>query len=174
MLIFAQSPVSLATNITTCYHVGPICCTAVRRESPLDLLPSHRSNTDSILLLQVQCLVSSLNSSTCSPADQACLCHDQHYSSTVSSCVLNSCDVPDALLVKNATWSGCGFPEPNRDSSLRAAVIVITAVTSIFFILRILSRVVKIAQWGWDDTTCTFAFVSPFSVTAHPTRCCLY
>lgn len=104
--------------------------------------------------------MSSLSFSACAAADQACLCADQQYSNMVESCVLSNCQVTEALIVKNATWSGCGFPVHNRDSSLTATIIVLSVIPSLLFILRMLSRAVKIAPWGWDDSTIVVAYVS--------------
>lgn len=109
--------------------------------------------------LQLQCIVSSLNSSACAAANQTCLCADQHYTHIVETCVLASCDVRQALAVKNATWSGCGFPTHNADASMIGANVVCIVLIVTFFGLRMLSRAVKIAPWGWDDTTITIAFV---------------
>lgn len=67
------------------------------------------------------------------------------------------------IVVKNATSNACGLPEPNQDATLLALEVVLFGLQTMFFILRMLNRAVRMAPWGMDDTTITIAFVSPFS-----------
>lgn len=111
---------------------------------------------------QLTCLVSSLSASTCAPTDTACLCADQGFANVVTSCVTSNCTIRQSLVVKNYTASNCGLPEPNHDATLVAITVVLITLQTIFFALRMLCRAVRIAPWGWDDTTIVLAFVSCF------------
>lgn len=76
---------------------------------------------------------------------------------------MSNCTIRESLVVKNATWSGCGFPEPNQDTSIIVVTAVVLSLQTIVFGLRMLCRAVRIAPWGWDDTTIVVAFVSACS-----------
>ncbi|CAN8098244.1 unnamed protein product [Discula destructiva] len=108
----------------------------------------------------LNCLVASFHVSSCNSMDQPCLCADKVYDHTVTSCVLSNCTVKEGLVIKNATWSGCGFPEQDQSNTILAFTVVLFVLQLLFFGARMLARVVKLAPWGWDDTTITIAFVT--------------
>lgn len=62
-------------------------------------------------------------------------------------------------VVKNATTHACGLPEPNQDATLLALYVVLFGFQTVFFVLRMLNRAVRMAPWGLDDTTIVIPFV---------------
>lgn len=101
----------------------------------------------------------SLNATTCTPTNTTCLCTDEFFGNVVAACVQSSCTIRDQLRVMNGTASNCGRREPDPKNSLIAITVVLIALQTIFFVLRMLCRIVRIAPWGWDDTTIVMAFV---------------
>ncbi|KAJ4414490.1 hypothetical protein N0V82_007887 [Gnomoniopsis sp. IMI 355080] len=62
------------------------------------------------------------------------------------------------LTIKNGTASSCGQPEPTKDETLLIVTAFVISLQTIFFALRMLCRAVRIAPWGWDDTSIVVAF----------------
>lgn len=156
---------------TTCYHVGPIRHTTMWREYHLQLSPRPQTGrtaektADRGTASQLQCLVLSLNATSCQPLNTTCLCLDTVFESVVTKCVQSTCTVREMLAIKNGTASNCGLPETDPKDSLLAITIVLTTLQTIFFSLRMLCRAVRIAPWGWDDTTIVPGFVGHIHTT---------
>lgn len=70
--------------------------------------------------------------------------------------------------VENISRAQCGIPETNHDASVIAQTLVHFFLQTIFFGLRMLCRAVRIAPWGWDDTTIVIAYVSATRVVHGP------
>lgn len=134
---------------------------------------------------KLACIVSSLPVSDCAVTNNTCFCADEGYAAVVENCVLSNCTIRETLgmhpargkprgqerrtkahsyaVITNFTAANCGFQEANQDFTFVLINILIFGVGSIFFWLRILSRVVGVAQWGWDDTTIAIAYVGHWS-----------
>lgn len=111
---------------------------------------------------QLSCLMSSLNATACVATNTTCLCLDKTFESVVTACVVENCTVREMLSIKNGTASNCGQPEPTQDETLLIVTILVITLQTIFFVLRMLCRAVRIAPWGADDTSIVIAFVSHF------------
>ncbi|KAL2279609.1 hypothetical protein FJTKL_13298 [Diaporthe vaccinii] len=107
----------------------------------------------------VSCIISSLPTSSCALTDYTCLCLDQVYNSAVTNCVILGCAVKDQLVVKRITATNCNLPIIDRGPIVTILQIVVTIIQDIFFIIRIASRILKLAPWGPDDTTIVVAWV---------------
>lgn len=92
-----------------------------------------------------------------------CLCTDKVFETVVTACVQSTCTIREQLKVMNGTANNCGLPEPDPKNSLIAITVVLIALQTIFFVLRMFCRWVRIAPWGWDDTTIVIAFVGQAS-----------
>lgn len=67
------------------------------------------------------------------------------------------------LVVKRITATNCNLPIIDRGPIVTILQIVVTIIQDIFFIIRIASRILKLAPWGPDDTTIVIAWVrTPF------------
>lgn len=68
------------------------------------------------------------------------------------------------LVVKRITATNCNLPIIDRGPIVTILQIVVTIIQDIFFIIRIASRILKLAPWGPDDTTIVIAWVrTPFT-----------
>ncbi|KAJ4393561.1 hypothetical protein N0V93_002773 [Gnomoniopsis smithogilvyi] len=112
------------------------------------------------------CLISSLSATTCAATNTTCLCLDKGFESVVSICVLSNCTIREVLAVKNGTSLHCGLPEANEVYTFTVITGVIISLQTVFFVLRMLCRAVRIAPWGWDDTTIVVAFIFTTSFAA--------
>ncbi|KAI7782216.1 hypothetical protein LA080_013761 [Diaporthe eres] len=101
----------------------------------------------------VNCLVSALSQSSCLPSDDSCLCADHVYNDFVNSCVLGNCSVKEQLTTQRVTSLGCGVTYNDTTGSLKLLHYLLFASQTIFFILRMASRALKLAPWDLDDTT---------------------
>lgn len=64
-------------------------------------------------------------------------------------------------MVKNVSWTGCGYPEINNDRSVLIINMTVFSLQTLFVGLRMLCRLVRIAPWGMDDATIAIAYVRP-------------
>lgn len=58
----------------------------------------------------------------------------------------------------NFTVTQCEPPEHSASSSVPVALIVLFSLETMFLILRIICRTLKLAAWGWDDLFIIAAF----------------
>lgn len=66
--------------------------------------------------------------------------------------------------VKNFTVTTCEHPEPPHLTSISIAFLVLFGIQTVFFMLRMLTRVIKLSKWGWDDATIIVAFLATIGV----------
>lgn len=66
--------------------------------------------------------------------------------------------------MKNFTVTICEHPEPPHLNSISTAFLVLFGIQTVFFILRMLTRALKLSKWGWDDATIIVAFVATIGV----------
>lgn len=102
-----------------------------------------------------------MNSTTCSILNQTCICADQYYLDVVSTCVLDTCTVEEALctspasrsciavnpsansccpalpVTKNATATTCHAPVRDRTQLLRNVTTILGVITGVFVIMRL-------------------------------------
>lgn len=63
------------------------------------------------------------------------------------------------IAVKRITATNCNLPIIDRGPIVTILQIVVTIIQDIFFLIRIASRILKLAPWGADDTTIVIAWV---------------
>ncbi|KAH8890042.1 hypothetical protein GQ53DRAFT_842284 [Thozetella sp. PMI_491] len=108
----------------------------------------------------ISCLAASLPESPCTATDDTCLCLDDHYNDVVTSCVKSNCTVVQSLTVKRITWSNCGFPLSDQSAMTERMQALLFTLESVAFLLRLLSKAMRLSNWWWDDTTITLAYFS--------------
>lgn len=63
------------------------------------------------------------------------------------------------------TKLGCNVKPTLYYADFMVPETVVFALSTVFFCLRLANRASRMANWGWDDTTCVIAWVwilSPF------------
>ncbi|TIC99458.1 hypothetical protein CH35J_005276 [Colletotrichum higginsianum] len=102
----------------------------------------------------VPCVSQALNFTTCAVSNltSACLCYDKPYISVLRSCVRAACDLDQAYLAKNVTWTRCGFPYHHQTGTVAGRVSLVVG-TALFVVVRLLAKVLRLSSWGPDDVT---------------------
>lgn len=72
--------------------------------------------------------------------------------------------------MKRITAVNCDLPVVDRSSEVVVLQVLITLIQDVFFLLRMLSKALKLSPWGADDTTIVIAWVSPGRRRAHDSR----
>lgn len=68
--------------------------------------------------------------------------------------------------IKNYTVNTCENPTAPSLYSINIAFLVLFGVQTVFFTLRMLTRVLKLSIWGWDDATILAAFLATIGIIA--------
>lgn len=61
-------------------------------------------------------------------------------------------------VMKNFTVNHCEQPDNHAPSSISLAFLILFGFETVFFLLRILCRALKLSTWGWDDLFITIAY----------------
>ncbi|KAL0943547.1 CFEM domain-containing protein [Colletotrichum truncatum] len=104
------------------------------------------------------CLSPALEYTPCAAANDTCLCDDMKYNMAVIHCVRVQCSVQQALITKNSTWTECGFAFHDEGATIQWVPSFLFGVLSLFFGMRLATKWMKLATWGWDDWTISFAY----------------
>ncbi|KZL64274.1 cfem domain-containing protein [Colletotrichum incanum] len=115
-------------------------------------------NLESIPSCAVNCMIQALPETSCSVADQACLCADPKFSAAVEPCIRSRCTIRESLSATNTTRTHCGFSYTDETAKIRWVSSVVTICASIFMGMRIMTKVTKLSAWGADDTVAAVAF----------------
>lgn len=62
--------------------------------------------------------------------------------------------------MKRITAANCQLPIADRSGEVVLLQILTTIIQDTFFIMRIISKALKLSPWGADDTTIVMAWVS--------------
>ncbi|KAH8895519.1 hypothetical protein GQ53DRAFT_53014 [Thozetella sp. PMI_491] len=106
------------------------------------------------------CFLDAFPETSCDPLDTPCLCLDAKYNQLVESCVRESCTVKEALVTKRITWLECDFPLSDKSRTTLLMQVLLFTLESLAFLTRLVSKVMKLSPWWWDDTTIAIAYVS--------------
>lgn len=155
-------------------HISPC---AVRIYPP-SLPPSHpvrRVSLPALLTrLQQQCLVSAIPASSCLTFTNAtCICTNEALTSAARACILDTCNVTDALAVARAQADACEYPVRNMRGRLLAP-LSIEMLGLVAVLLRLYSRWVNFRRYEADDwimVVCTPIFIV-FEVVGHVCEFC--
>lgn len=66
---------------------------------------------------------------------------------------MGNCTVKEQLTTQKVTSLGCGVTFDDTTGRLKLLHYLLFVLQTIFFILRMISRAVRLAPWGLDDTT---------------------
>lgn len=132
---------------------------------------------------QTICVAGLLSTTPCDTFNTTCLCEalDLENPNPFLLCVARLCSVPENLctrpgmnlprslaytcaVIKNYTVNTCENPTAPRLRSISVAFLVLFGVQTVFFALRMLTRVLKLSKWGWDDATIIVAFLATIGV----------
>ncbi|KAK9438245.1 Peptidase cysteine/serine, trypsin-like protein [Metarhizium brunneum] len=99
----------------------------------------------------IPCLGQSIPKSHCLMTNQTCLCTDQVFKDGLTNCVMSSCTIKEAIMVKNLTSTSCG--DPFRDKSGQYAVVskVFAIISAMFVIQRFAYKFWAKLEYGLDD-----------------------
>ncbi|KAI1146356.1 hypothetical protein F4825DRAFT_440998 [Nemania diffusa] len=97
------------------------------------------------------CLVEAITTkSNCSLIDPACSCASQAVQAAAGACVLQTCDIPDALATQNLTNSLCGIQSAN-DRAFIPVIYTFVVLSSVIITLRFVVRLTERIPLWWDD-----------------------
>ncbi|TDZ40084.1 Satratoxin biosynthesis SC1 cluster protein 4 [Colletotrichum sidae] len=105
------------------------------------------------------CLFEPLDYTPCEFTNSTCLCNDMNYNMAVIHCVRVQCSVQQALITKNSTWTDCGFTFHDEGSTIQWVPAFLFAVVTLFYGMRLATKWISLATWGWDDWTISFAYL---------------
>ncbi|OLN86986.1 hypothetical protein CCHL11_04603, partial [Colletotrichum chlorophyti] len=105
------------------------------------------------------CLFEPLDYTTCEFTNSTCLCLDMKYNMAVIHCVRVQCSVQQALLTKNETWADCGFQYHDETFALSWVPSFLFGIMTLFIVMRMTTKWMRMSTWGWDDWTIIFAYV---------------
>ncbi|KAF9889443.1 hypothetical protein FE257_007345 [Aspergillus nanangensis] len=110
-----------------------------------------------------QCLSTGLTASSCDPKDAPCICQDDILQSNVSTCVVMSCTIKEALLARNMSSTMCQLPV--RDIS-----DITPNITSVFMSLGIVATFMRCLQFkkhfGAEDIFAVLALLAAVAMGA--------
>ncbi|KAK4206795.1 hypothetical protein QBC37DRAFT_114306 [Rhypophila decipiens] len=98
----------------------------------------------------LDCIVTAVLNSTCSPSNTTCICGNVALQSQAHHCVLESCTVREQLSTLNITNANCGVFSGN-DQSWVPPMIFFVILAGVIFVLRLVSRIVCRTKLWWDD-----------------------
>ncbi|OIW29283.1 hypothetical protein CONLIGDRAFT_413814 [Coniochaeta ligniaria NRRL 30616] len=120
-----------------------------------------------------QCLIQSLNSTTCSILNQTCICTDQRFQDVVTTCVLKECTVKEALFTKNATATTCDAPVRDKTKLLADITVILGVITGALVALRLGFKLVitrmGLAMDDWLILATTVAGIPSTYIGVHGT-----
>nr|XP_036583744.1 CFEM domain-containing protein [Colletotrichum truncatum]KAF6792887.1 CFEM domain-containing protein [Colletotrichum truncatum] len=96
---------------------------------------------------------------TCSVADQACICNDHVLSGYVQECAMANCTVKELLVAQNATLATCGVAPSQQDTVMRWFRAVLFGLPTFFIVVRMINKYMKLSTWWWDDWTILIAYI---------------
>ncbi|KAH7021377.1 uncharacterized protein B0I36DRAFT_275940 [Microdochium trichocladiopsis] len=108
----------------------------------------------------VPCFIRGAAASPCL-TNTTCLCTDEHFVTSMETCVRSSCIIEDALLVKNASNTICGIEPHNAGTMYTEISSVMTGFALFLVILRVVyRRGITSLGLGPDDWTIMFVAAS--------------
>ncbi|KAL0942488.1 CFEM domain-containing protein [Colletotrichum truncatum] len=112
------------------------------------------------------CFAQALQQPEYAAKTQAQLCVDEGFNNVVGGCAKQACTVIESLNFLNITRTVCGMPMADHRNEARATSLALFVLATVFFVLRIVVKTLRIAPWGTDDTllVIAYAFLIPFVV----------
>ncbi|KAF2762872.1 hypothetical protein EJ05DRAFT_530043 [Pseudovirgaria hyperparasitica] len=103
----------------------------------------------------LKCTAAALSPETCpSLTDLSCVCSNAAFNANVSTCVMQSCTIPESLVAQNVSATLCGAPIRNRAPELVVITNIHIVLLAVFVVVRIFFKVfVARIPLGWDDWT---------------------
>ncbi|KAI8676178.1 CFEM domain-containing protein [Fusarium sp. Ph1] len=120
----------------------------------------------------IKCLATAIGNSTCSAADQACMCTNEQLQLEMNVCVKQTCTVKESLATANLTMTSCGAPIRDKSNQYLILSNTFAVITGLFIVQRFASKIYWKLPLGLDDWFMLITFLSgiPSSViTVHGT-----
>ncbi|KAH7327789.1 putative PTH11-typeG-protein-coupled receptor [Stachybotrys elegans] len=104
--------------------------------------------------------------SPCSVEDMDCLCRDTELIRLTELCAIDNCPVRQSLFARNLTARGCGEPIRDRSREFTIVIDVISIISALFVVQRIVFKLWAKLPFGADDwfTVITEIFCVPGTV----------
>ncbi|KAF4813504.1 Satratoxin biosynthesis SC1 cluster protein 4 [Colletotrichum tropicale] len=125
----------------------------------LACLPLVYGLYDNVPDCALPCVFEPLDYTPCEFTNSTCLCGDMNYNKAVIHCVRIQCSVQQALITKNQTWSDCNFTYHDEGATATWVPAFLFGTVTVFFAMRILTKVIGLGTWGWDDWTISFSYL---------------
>ncbi|KND89041.1 hypothetical protein TOPH_06339 [Tolypocladium ophioglossoides CBS 100239] len=113
--------------------------------------PSLNSAESKLPKCASSCLGEVIGRTECSATNQTCICTDQTLQQLMTTCLLGSCTIKEALLTKNLTATTCN--EPIRDKSPEYVAIsnAFGIISALFIVQRFGYKIWAKLDFGPDD-----------------------
>ncbi|CAG8959455.1 hypothetical protein HYFRA_00001353 [Hymenoscyphus fraxineus] len=108
----------------------------------------------------LQCLVTSVQASSCSLTNTTCVCTNEPLQAVIASCVASSCTIKESLTVKNITDGLCHVPLNDKSASFEIIVVTMGVFTGMMVALRMVSAYILGISLYADDYTILITFIS--------------
>ncbi|KAJ4387524.1 hypothetical protein N0V93_008118 [Gnomoniopsis smithogilvyi] len=105
----------------------------------------------------IDCYQAACNTTT----DTTCLCSDAGIQN-VEGCLTSSCAaLSDYFVATRLLYNECDLPRPvwTIDPDYTTTAIVAFVFQTLFFALRVSTKLLRLGTWGWDDGACAVAYV---------------
>ncbi|KAK2035205.1 CFEM domain-containing protein [Colletotrichum zoysiae] len=117
------------------------------------------SSTNAIPNCAVNCILQEIGRSSCYITNQTCICHDKILAGHVQTCVQAKCTVKEILVAQNQSMTACGVAPTQHDGVMQWFRGLLFCLPTLFIIIRVANKLMKISPWGWDDLTILIAYV---------------
>ncbi|KAI1346871.1 hypothetical protein F5Y01DRAFT_296904 [Xylaria sp. FL0043] len=111
----------------------------------------------------LQCILSTVQEkSTCAPTDFPCICANDVLLGEIEECIALSCSPRDALTTEKIAKDLCGVPKRNRELAVWLVPLITIILSTIFYLLRLISRYVLHQRVDVSDVTLGLAVALTF------------
>ncbi|KAF4943658.1 hypothetical protein FSARC_14863 [Fusarium sarcochroum] len=107
----------------------------------------------------LKCALEAFSKPTFSGKTHEELCRDKKFSDTVGDCLTKQCLFRETMVFIHIAKTSCGIPPIDRYVEFQVNGIVMTTLAVVFFVIRILSKMLGKTFWGIDDTLCLLSMV---------------
>ncbi|GJN78744.1 hypothetical protein PLIIFM63780_002253 [Purpureocillium lilacinum] len=88
----------------------------------------------------VNCLMTALARSSCSPDDMQCICDNETTNNEAGQCILQSCSFPQALAAKNVMSKACNVSIRDKSAQFSTMAISLGTVTALLVLARVVFK----------------------------------
>ncbi|KAI1425496.1 hypothetical protein F5Y12DRAFT_714166 [Xylaria sp. FL1777] len=122
-------------------------------------------NPDDVPQCGLSCIVNTvLEKSSCLPTDFPCVCANAALLEEIEACLTSQCSPRDALTTAKIAKDICGVPKRNIKVAVWLVPLVAIILSTIFYLLKLLSRAVLRQQVDASDITLGASVATTFPV----------